>query len=233
MAKTVAEQGGEPARTRTGDLLIKSPPARARNQRDRRQNIQRAGGLGQGVAPAPQNRRRASADLTERLVRIDVVATEGDIERFWAKVDRGGPDDCWPWTGGASDAGYGRFKIQGRLVSAHRIAYQLAKGPIPHAGGWHGPIVRHTCDFPRCCNPDHLVVGTQSENMADMVARKRAGRAAKDRLTEADARAIIRDRRTCAAIAADYGVTPGHIAKIRRGECWGRARRDRRRKSHA
>lgn len=233
MQKTVTKQGGEPARTRTGDLLIKSPLPSRSNQRDGSQNAPEAGCLGQWVTPAPQNRRRVPTDRPARLVCIEVVATEGDIERFWAKVDRRGPDDCWPWTGGTSDAGYGRFKIQGRLVSAHRIAYQLAKGPLPHAGGWHGPIVRHTCDFPRCCNPGHLVVGTQSENMADMVARKRAGRALKDRLTEADARAIIKDKRTCAAIAADYGVTPGHIAKIRRGECWGLARRDRRRKSHA
>jgi hypothetical protein len=72
---------------------------------------------------------------------------------------------CHVWTGGRASKGYGQLRI-----GVHRLAWELANGPIPE-----GMQVLHRCDNPRCCNPDHLMLGTQAENMADM-RRKGRGR---------------------------------------------------------
>jgi len=91
-----------------------------------------------------------------------------DCERFWSKVEIRAPGECWPWQGTMRSDGYGRFWMQGRYQRAHRVAWELANGPIPD-----GLIVCHACDNPPCCNAEHLWVGTDADNIAD---RKRKGR---------------------------------------------------------
>jgi HNH endonuclease len=97
------------------------------------------------------------------------------IERFWEKVDRRGPDDCWLWTAATSRDGYGRVGVGGReggSQRAHRVSWELHYGRAPG-----GLCVLHNCpggDNPLCVNPSHLWLGTNDENMADM---KRKGRA--------------------------------------------------------
>jgi hypothetical protein len=86
--------------------------------------------------------------------------------RFWQKVDKSSVDSCWPWKAGKHTFGYG---VTGE-GTAHRIAYELSKGKIPD-----GMIVRHTCHNPTCCRPDHLIVGTQKDNIQDMIDAGRAG----------------------------------------------------------
>lgn len=83
--------------------------------------------------------------------------------RFWARVDKTG--DCWLWTGGDRGDGYGSFAHHRK---AHRVAYELTNGSIPK-----GVVIRHICDTPRCVRPDHLVAGTQAENMRDASERRR------------------------------------------------------------
>lgn len=87
--------------------------------------------------------------------------------RFWRKVKRGPPDECWPWTGRRGGRGYGRVGSCG----AHRLAWELTNGAIP-AGLW----VLHRCDNPPCVNPSHLWLGTHADNMADMRAKGRSAR---------------------------------------------------------
>jgi hypothetical protein len=81
--------------------------------------------------------------------------------RFWAKVDKGGPDDCWLWTARVNTRrqGYGVFWDGATKVGAHRFSYELANGPIPA-----GMTVDHTCYVTACVNPSHLRVLTRSEN---------------------------------------------------------------------
>lgn len=88
--------------------------------------------------------------------------------RFWRKVDRRGDDECWPWTAARLPAGYGLMGNEKKWTYAHRLSYQLNKGPIPE-----GMIVMHSCDNPPCVNPSHLRVGTYRENSLDSVAKGR------------------------------------------------------------
>ena len=97
-------------------------------------------------------------------------------ERFWSKVDRSG--ECWLWTA-AKVQGYGSF--DGRR--AHRVAWELAYGPIPKGVGYHGTCVLHRCDTPACVNPAHLRLGTQADNMADRDAKGRQRRPREQRVT--------------------------------------------------
>lgn len=90
-------------------------------------------------------------------------------KRLWPNVEIwSDPDMCWPWLGTVDPKGYGKLKIKGKWVSSHRLAYQLAKGPIPV-----GMSVCHACDNPPCCNPFHLWIGTHAENMRDMQTKGR------------------------------------------------------------
>lgn len=89
-------------------------------------------------------------------------------QRFWPNVDRGDKDACWPWLGCCNAQGYGKFAGSG----AHRFAWRFANDrEIPA-----GLCVRHTCDNPPCCNPAHLLLGTNLENIADRVRRNRSAR---------------------------------------------------------
>jgi len=84
-------------------------------------------------------------------------------DRFWAKVDRRGPDECWEWQGGRTMGGYGRFEMpgqRGRGTGAHRVAYQLLVGPIPD-----GLTLDHLCRNKPCVNPAHLEPVTAEENL--------------------------------------------------------------------
>lgn len=93
-------------------------------------------------------------------------------DRFWGKVNRQGPAECWPWIGAARPAGYGVFWARGRFLSAHLVAWQLARSldPAPMPKGIEAC---HRCDNPRCVNPSHIFVGTKSDNMRDMISKGR------------------------------------------------------------
>lgn len=112
-------------------------------------------------------------------------------QRFWSKVDRRGPDECWPWRGGFFDSGYGQFHITKPRTSrgAHIVSWEYANGSLGN-----GLQVNHTCDQRFCVNPRHLYAGSQQQNMTDKVARNRQARGSGHgtaKIAEAQAREIL------------------------------------------
>jgi hypothetical protein len=90
----------------------------------------------------------------------------GTDKRFWSKVDIRTTDECWPWNASSTPLGYGKFGRGGRYGGwefAHRMAYRLCSGEIPDDAS-----VLHRCDNPPCCNPNHLWLGSQADNIHDM-----------------------------------------------------------------
>lgn len=119
-------------------------------------------------------------------------------------------------------AGYGVVWVEGKLLYAHRIAYEDAHGDIPE-----GLNVCHTCDVPPCINTEHLFLGTQADNVADMVRKGRArggsmlgesNPAAK--LTTSQVHQIRNDRRPSRRVAADFEVSKTQVLDIRNKKSW-------------
>lgn len=127
---------------------------------------------------------------------------------------------CHIWTGCRSADGYGTLTHQGGTKLAHRLAFEMNGGR-----DFDGLLVCHSCDTPSCVNPDHLFLGTVSDNMADMTAKGRqrcpkGEEHLKSKLTSDQVRAIRQDDRIFRVIAADYGVTRTLIGLIKRRSVW-------------
>lgn len=88
------------------------------------------------------------------------------IDKFWSKVNKGDPDECWEWLGYKIRSGHGQTSMFGKAIYAHRKAFIIHNGYTP-------TVCRHSCDNPPCCNPSHLLDGTQADNVADMNNRGR------------------------------------------------------------
>lgn len=102
---------------------------------------------------------------------IDYSRCKPDIlDRFWSKVDRSGK--CWEWKGSRIGYGYGSFKMYSYgLMTAHRFIYMAFNGDIPE-----GQNVLHSCDNPSCVRPSHLFLGTQKNNVDDMIRKGRGSK---------------------------------------------------------
>lgn len=133
--------------------------------------------------------------------------------RFWVKVNVGRPGVCWPWQDKSrNENGYGIFRPSkdSGVIKAHRFAWEYANGPA----GEH-VVIRHTCDNPPCCNPAHLLSGSQAENVADMHERGRRKyetRITAERLEEILNR--ISRGETQKSIAADLGISQPYISML-------------------
>lgn len=104
---------------------------------------------------------------------MEYVITASEAQRFVKGVEvKEDRDSCWLWTRSTKGFGYGQILIGGLNTSAHRVAWAYWKndGELPDSD----TAIRHSCDIPRCCNPSHLIAGTQKENLLDM---RRKGRA--------------------------------------------------------
>lgn len=163
-----------------------------------------------------------------RLTRVGSVN-----DRFYDRVQINLLTGCWVWTGGKNAKGYGLISgvvNGGRLVKmsqqmlAHRVSWIIHIGPIPEGSGAHGTVVMHTCDNPACVNPSHLQLGTQSDNVKDMIAKGRKvsgtpsgvkhwNSSIKD---QADIDLICTTVGQTKALAEKYGVDVCTIKRIRR-----------------
>lgn len=166
------------------------------------------------------DRTRGRLLVPRDATRISVMGRPADpraeCERFWSYVDRsGGPDACWPWTGGRDGKGYGAFSLsrQRRNVIASRYAYAYCYGqPVLN--------VLHQCDNPPCCNPRHLREGSLSDNSQDAVRRRRFAFGERNhmaRLSDADVaeiRATARSGRAAASFVERFGVSRTTVYRI-------------------
>lgn len=158
-------------------------------------------------------------------VLLDPEMTESLKRRFAAKVKVEEDSECWPWVAKAvARYGYGRMTAgRGRYLRAHQVAWALKNGPIPD-----GAVIRHTCDNPACCNPSHLKIGTQAENIGDAVRRgrnspppHRTGEAHPSaKLTARQVEEIRASQETLEMAAARYGVSSKTIWRIRKNHQW-------------
>lgn len=140
-------------------------------------------------------------------------------ERFEQKYVPEPNCGCWLWTAGVTDDGYGKFKVKGKMIPAHRFSYEQTNGPIPD-GLW----VLHKCDTPPCVNPAHLWLGTAMDNTLDSMKKDRHGRGERNgraKLTEIQV-AEIRARKgeSVHVLSAEYGVSEPTIYFIWRGWIW-------------
>jgi hypothetical protein len=143
-------------------------------------------------------------------------------EAFWSRVDKRGPDECWPWVGPLDANGYGCFTLDGEPLLAHRVSFVIhyRRDPLP--------LARHTCHWTRCVNPRHLLEGDWIANYHDSAALIRATRPRgtqhwKAKLTDDEVRTIRRrraDGETLVVIAADFGVSFALVSHIARRRIW-------------
>lgn len=148
---------------------------------------------------------------------------------FWGRVAIGEPDECWPWMRATfGDEGYGAVCYQSDTVGAHRMAYFLSHGMMKLPPD---QCICHTCDYPPCCNPDHLWIGSKGDNYRDAVSKGRWHQNFKPgtkhpmaKLTEAkvaEARALrASGKYTTAAIAKRFGVSGSTMSVALRGLKW-------------
>lgn len=147
-------------------------------------------------------------------------------ERFWRYVHK--TDGCWLWTGGSKNQkGYGQIGLGGKgakHVLVHRLSYTMHKGEIPD-----GMLVMHSCDNPSCVNPEHLSVGTQSQNILEAFAKGRKnavpphvfGEACgASKISEAVAISILASKEPTKVLMERFGVSKSIIQRLRAGHTW-------------
>lgn len=142
-----------------------------------------------------------------------------DVKTRFEKFIYYGLDGCWYFTGHVNRWGYGRFQIDGCSIPASRVSYSLYKD----RNFDESLLVCHTCDNRACVNPDHLFLGTQIDNMRDMVQKKRnplGERKLAAKLTDKDVIEIRKSKLKQYELAAKYGVSKTAIRYVIIKQTW-------------
>ncbi len=144
----------------------------------------------------------AQKAITETVRPVNL--TPRQVENFWKKIKKGTtPDACWEWLGYKDTNGYGKCGTAHRKIAlAHRVAYVLTNGEPPT----DKPFLLHKCDNPGCVNPLHIFPGTQADNIADMIKKRRNNQWARQSRPE-----DFRGEKNCRA-----KMTPEQVIEIRK-----------------
>jgi len=144
-------------------------------------------------------------------------------QRFWERVDRRNPDECWLWLAGKT-TGYGTIWNGTKDVLAHRLSYELEHGYLSDSMD-----VCHTCDNPTCVNPNHLFLGTHRDNMVDRdkkgrgkIPDNRGENHGLARLTKLQVIEIfsLRGKESRRITANRYGISSGYVSRIQSRKAW-------------
>lgn len=143
--------------------------------------------------------------------------------RFWRYVEPELNTGCWLWSGAQTGGGYGTLHVRPRTVSAHRLSWEMAKGPIPD-----GLFALHKCDTPACVNPDHLFLGTKADNARDKARKgrchdnggERHGMAKLTAFQVACIRVRLGEGQPQRRIAEEFGVCQTTISAIATRRAW-------------
>lgn len=154
--------------------------------------------------------------------RNEFTITESLTARFWEKVDQ--PEQgCWEWKG-AMRNNYGAIRHEGKVLSAHRVAWILTNGHPPD-----DKLICHKCDNRACCRPDHLELGSPGKNNRDARGRRtfflaRGEYAANAVLTEKDVEQIVQIRKSTGAgarsISRELGFCESTVKGVLQGRSW-------------
>ncbi len=177
----------------------------------------------QNSPQAVRRREPRKSSHPDDLTQLGGVSIGGSMKKttedlFWEKVDKEEGMGCWTWTAYRNKKGYGRFALGRKSRGAHRVSWLLSFGPVPY-----GLCVLHSCDNTSCVNPAHLFLGTNADNVADMVSKGRNARGeshASSKLTEDDVRNILLSDTHAVELAAKYGVKKSCIYLVRRRINW-------------
>lgn len=150
---------------------------------------------------------------------------ENVIGRFESKYIPVTESGCWLWTGAVAKCRNGDYGLLtwfgGKMRLAHRVSYELFKGPI------NDLCVLHKCDTPLCVNPDHMFLGTRKDNIDDMLRKgrrtyKSGADARTAKLTESQVREIrsLKDQFSTRQLAKMFGIGSSAMHKITSGRSW-------------
>ena len=156
------------------------------------------------------------------------IASDKLSNRFWSKVRIGNDSECWNWTAAYGGGGYGQFTISGKHLkrdapyAAHRVAYFLRHNVDPA-----GLLVCHTCDNRKCCNPNHLFLGTALDNSRDRAEKGRSSSGERSVLNRKNvlSKAVVSEilcryyaGETAVSIGRTYGLTQQRVHAVVSGQ---------------
>lgn len=154
---------------------------------------------------------------------------QGSIaERFEAKYVAEPSCGCWLWIAATKGRGYGHMKVNGKMVGAHRISYELYIGDLNN-----GDNVLHRCDNMKCVNPDHLFSGSCADNTRDMIAKGRVSLGEKLKQSKVSSKNVIEIRQLYKTgryshrkIGDMFGISKSQAGGIIRGDYWKHIQQD-------
>jgi hypothetical protein len=140
------------------------------------------------------------------------------LKRHYEKFVIKEENDCWEWSGSKVN-GYANFNHRGKIMKAHRASWIIHHGAIPLS-----MFVLHKCDVPHCTNPDHLFLGTHTDNMRDMAKKHRTGVRCKLTITQVhEIKNLLTLGVSMVRLAKKYNVSANAIWEIKHGVSWKRA----------